>query len=507
MTNTANKPLHRTVFSMRHKMTAVAPHRVYGGINMPVLIKLPAAAPVRWRAARIFLLLAAVMIGSAPTLAADGLSDQELVAREIPAVVSISIVRTTRPVTGATIANTTGAAERSAEPSAPRGRRFLGSGFIIDPSGIIVTNRHVIEGATDILVTLQDNTLLRAKLIAQADQTDVALIRVTPESPLPSVRFGDSDAVRVADRVIAIGNPLGLGGSVTRGIVSALNRDIRDTPFDDYIQTDAAINHGNSGGPLFDERGEVIGMNTAIFSPEATSGSIGLGFAIPSNDVKYVADALRSPEGMRLGTLDFRIQQVTPEIADALNMSKAEGVIVGGMTEGGGASKCGIMAGDIILRYGNTAVKDVRALARAIARTPPGTAVAMRIWRNDEPLVVTATVQEIPQPAPSVAPAPAPVAAGPGWRLAHIDDAARQAFALERDLTGVVVTQIVSDGAAAEAGLSAGDVVVQLQQEKVSGPEDVARLIAIAREHQRRYVAVLVQRSTEGLRWLAMSLE
>ncbi len=226
----------------------------------------------------------------------------------------------------------------------------------------------MIEGATDILVTLQDNTLLRGTLLAQADEIDLALIKVTPDQPLPAVRFADSDRVKVADPVFAIGNPLGLGGSVTRGIISALNRDIRDTPYDDYIQTDAAINHGNSGGPLFDEHGEVIGMNTALFSPEATSGSIGLGFAIPSNDVKYIADALLRPGGMRTGTLDFRIQQVTPEIADALNMSKAEGVIVGGTTEGGAASKCGIMAGDIILRYGDLAVKDVRALSRAIAQ-------------------------------------------------------------------------------------------------------------------------------------------
>jgi serine protease Do len=286
--------------------------------------------------ARIVLLLAAAVAGSsAQARAADSPTDQELVARELPAVVSISILRAPSPATGTTVASTAGSAEHSA---ASRGRRFLGSGFIIDPSGIIVTNRHVIEGATDILVTLQDNTLLRATLLAQADQIDVALIKVTPDSPLPTVGFGDSDAVRVADRVLAIGNPLGLGGSVTRGIVSALNRDIRDTPFDDYIQTDAAINHGNSGGPLLNERGEVIGMNTAIFSPEANSGSIGLGFAIPSNDVKYVADALRSPAGMRIGTLNFRIQQVTPEIADALSMSKAEGVIVGGTKEGGGAS-------------------------------------------------------------------------------------------------------------------------------------------------------------------------
>lgn len=443
--------------------------------------------------ARIVLLLAAVAGSGAQARAADSPTDQELVARELPAVVSISILRAPSPATGTTVASTAGSAEHSA---APRGRRFLGSGFIIDPSGIIVTNRHVVENATDILVTLQDNTLLRATLLAQADQIDVALIKVTPDSPLPTVHFGDSDAVRVADRVLAIGNPLGLGGSVTRGIVSALNRDIRDTQFDDYIQTDAAINHGNSGGPLFNEGGEVIGMNTAIFSPEANSGSIGLGFAIPSNDVKYVADALRSPAGMQIGTLDFQIQQVTPEIADALSMSKAEGVIVGGTKEGGGASKCGIMAGDIILRYGNMQVKDVRALARAIARTPPGTVVNLRIWRNEEPLVVAATVQEVPHAASSVAALPA--AAGPGWRLARIDDTTRQ---------GVMVTQIAEDGTAAEAGLSVGDLVVQIQQDKVAGPEDVERLIALARQQQRHYVAVLVQRNTEGLRWFALSLE
>ena len=460
-----------------------------------------------WGTARIWLLLAALASGSVTVRAADSPTDQELVARELPAVVSISIVRTPTQVGGTTAVSAASAPQLPEASNAPRGRRFLGSGFIIDPSGVIVTNRHVIEGATNILVTLQDNTLLRATLLAQADQLDVALLKVTPDSPLPSLRFGDSDAVRVADRVLAIGNPLGLGGSVTRGIVSALNRDIRDTPFDDYIQTDAAINHGNSGGPLFNERGEVIGMNTAIVSPEANSGSIGLGFAIPSNDVKYTADALRRPGGMRLGTLDFRIQQVTPEIADALNMPKAEGVIVGGTNEGGGASNCGIMAGDIILSYGNTAVKDVRALARAIARTPPGTAVSMRIWRNDEPIVVTATVQQIPQAAASAAALPAPAAAGPGWRLARIDAAARHAFGIDAGLTGVVVTQIAAEGAAAEAGLKAGDVVVQVQQEPVAAPEDIDRLIGLARRHARRYAVVLVQRNAEGLRWVAISFE
>lgn len=252
------------------------------------------------------------------------------------------------------------------------------------------------------------------------------------------MRFGDSDAVQVADRVLAIGNPLGLGGSVTQGIVSALNRDISDTPFDDYIQTDAAINHGNSGGPLFNERGEVIGMNTAILPPNATSGSIGLGFAIPSNDVKYVADALRRPDGMRPGTLDFRIQQVTPEIADALNMPKAEGVIVSGTKEGGAASKCGLVASDIMLKYGTMPVTDVRAIARAVARTKPGTAVNLLIWRNDEPTIITATIEAMPRTAPPREDHPATVTTevDPGWRLASLDDTGGFRVARDGDRCG-----------------------------------------------------------------------
>jgi serine protease Do len=475
--------------------------------------------------ARTLLLVGVLVCGSPHARAVESSGTPETVAHELSAVVSISGLRPPRPATGTTVATTSatgpsatsmtaagtpaknGPTERSAAVSAPRSTRVLGSGFIIDPSGIIVTNRHVVEGLTDILVTLADNTLLRATLLAQADLIDIALLKVTPDAPLPSVRFGDSDTLRVADEVLAIGNPLGFGGSVTQGIVSALNRDIRDTPFDDYIQTDAAINHGNSGGPLINMRGEVIGMNTAIFTSAATSGSIGLGFAIPSNDIKLVADSLRNG-GMRAGTLDFRLQQVTPGIADALNMPKAEGVIVGGTKEGGGASKCGIVAGDIILRYGSMDVKDVRALARAIARTTPGTVVNLLVWHNEEPKVVAATVQALPPVAspPPALPAPAASPADPGWNLAPIDDAARHTFGLGRDQTGVVVTQIAADGAAADAGLSPGDVIIEVQQEKVAAAEDVVRLVALAREQQRRFVAVLVL-NVDGLRWLALSLD
>jgi serine protease Do len=477
-----------------------------------------------WPATRMLVLAAALAGVVLHGRAAESASTPELVARELSAVVNISSLRPTRPATGLTVAGAsaigTSAANTTAtgtlpgtgtseapKPHLPHAARVLGSGFIIDPSGIIVTNRHVVEGATDILVTLHDNTLLRATLLAVADQIDVALLKVASDSPLPTVRFGDSDRLLVADQVLAIGNPLGFGGSVTQGIVSALNRDIRDSPFDDYIQTDAAINHGNSGGPLFNMQGEVIGMNTAIFAP-AASGSIGLGFAIPSNDIKFVADALRNPGGMRMGTLDFRIQQVTPEIADALNMPKAEGVIVGGTKDDGGAAKCGIVAGDIILRYGRMEVKDVRALARAIARTTPGTVVDLLVWHNEEPTLIAATVGQLAQTAPPVSVIPALLAApaDPGWNLAPIDDAARNRFGFDHESTGVVVTRVAPDGQAADAGLNLGDVVVAVQQEKVASPEDVARLVTAARQQQRRFVAVLVH-NADGPHWLALSLD
>jgi serine protease Do len=464
-------------------------------------------------------LVATLLCGGPHARGDEGPSTPDVVSQDLSAVVSISGLRPpsspgappadASSATGAAAGTQTGDGPpgRPAKATARRSTRILGSGFIIDPNGIIVTNRHVIEGMTNILVTLEDNTLLHATILAQANQIDVALLKVTQGPPLPAVRFGDSDAVRVADPVLAIGNPLGFGGSVSQGIVSALNRDIRDSPFDDYIQTDAAINHGNSGGPLFNMRGEVIGMNTAIFAAGTSGGSIGLGFAIPSNDVKIVADALRSGGVMKVGTLDFRLQQVTPGIADALNMPKAEGVIVGGTKEGGAAAKCGIIAGDIILRYGDMDVKDVRALARAIARTPPGTAVNLLVWRNEEPKVVVATVQELPPVAvpPPALPAPAANPTDPGWILKPIDDTARRTFGIAGNQSGVVVTQVASDGAAADAGISAGDVIVEVQQAKVAEPEDVVRQVSLAREQQRRYVALLVY-NADGLRWLALSL-
>ena len=223
-----------------------------------------------------------------------------------------------------------------APDSAPRRGTALGSGFIIDPSGFVVTNNHVIENADEITVTLADGTSMKAKLIGHDDRTDVAVLKVESPTPLPSVPFGDSDGSRVGDWVLAIGNPFGLGGSVTAGIVSARGRDIRQGPYDDFIQTDAAINRGNSGGPLFNMDGQVIGINTAIYSP--SGGSIGIGFSIPSNMAKQVVEQLRDFGRAKRGWLGVQIQQVTPDIADGLGLHPARGAMVASVTDNGPAA-------------------------------------------------------------------------------------------------------------------------------------------------------------------------
>ncbi len=237
----------------------------------------------------------------------------------------------------------------------------LGSGFIIDASGLVVTNNHVIDGADEITVTLQDNTSLKAKVLGRDETGDIALLQVKPDKPLPAVQFGDSDTSRVGDWVLAIGNPFGLGGTVTAGIVSARGRDIRQGPYDDFIQTDAAINRGNSGGPLFNMDGQVIGMNTAIYSP--SGGSIGIGFSIPSNMVKTVVAQLKDFGHPRRGWLGVRIQQVTPDIAESLGLKDASGAMVAGVNDGGPADKAKIHNGDIILKFNGQDVKEMRVAA------------------------------------------------------------------------------------------------------------------------------------------------
>ncbi|MBU8538815.1 DegQ family serine endoprotease [Falsiroseomonas tokyonensis] len=397
------------------------------------------------------------------------------------------------------------------QPPSRRGQS-LGSGFIIDASGIIVTNNHVIEGADEINVVMSDNTTLRAELVGADPRTDVAVLRVRPERPLPFVTFGDSDTALVGDWVLAIGNPFGLGGSVTAGIVSARGRDIRQGLYDDFIQTDAAINRGNSGGPLFNLAGEVIGINTAIYSP--SGGSIGIGFSIPSNLARNIAAQLRDVGRVRRGWLGVNIQQVTDEIAESLGLQGgARGALVARAQEDGPAAAAGIQAGDVILRFNGQEVREMRNLPRIVADTAVGSRAPVVVWREGREQTLTVTVQELPaEAAQAGTPTPAPESrpqtlelAGLGLKVGPITPEARERFSLRPESRGVVVTEVSPGSPAAERELRPGDVIVEVQQERVNTPAEVqARLEALRR--QGRATALLLIESAQGQRWVPLRL-
>jgi serine protease Do len=397
----------------------------------------------------------------------------------------------------------------------PKKMQSLGSGFVVDPAGIIVTNNHVIDGADEITITLHDGTSLKGKLIGRDERTDVAVVKVNPDKPLHALKFGDSDAHRVGDWVLAIGNPFGLGGTVTAGIISARGRDIQQGPYDDFIQTDAPINRGNSGGPLFDMDGNVIGINTAIYSP--SGGSIGIGFAIPSNLARTVVDQLVKYGHARRGWLGVRIQQVTPDIAESLGLKVPGGAMVAGVNDGGPADKAHIHNGDIILKFNNQDVKEMRNLPRLVAETPIGRNVPVEVWRDGKDETIQATVGEMPEEQEQVAAktpeqAPAPEKptdiAGLGLKIAPITQDARDKYQLGAELKGVVITQVTPDSAAAQRGLKPGDVIVEVQQEAVSSPADVQDRIDRTRKQNRKSVLMLVQgQGQEGLRWIPLPLE
>src|ERR1700744_1933661 len=295
------------------------------------------------------------------------------------------------------------------QKAAPRHVTSLGTGFIIDPSGVIVTNNHVIEDAEHITATLNDGTVLQAKLIGRDEKTDIALLKVTTKKPLPAAHFGDSDHARIGDWVIAIGNPFGLGSTVTAGIVSARNRDISSGPYDDFIQTDAPINRGNSGGPLFDMDGNVVGVNSAIYSP--TGGSVGIGFSIPSNLVKEVTAQLRQFGQARRGWVGVRIQAVTDDIAEGLGLPNTQGALIADVTPNGPAAKGGMQNGDFIMAFDGKPVSDSRALSRIVADTPINETVAVALLSKGkkQPLRLTVLrLNEAPNAKPAAAPLPKP---------------------------------------------------------------------------------------------------
>jgi serine protease Do len=405
--------------------------------------------------------------------------------------------------------------QRGEAPAQPeRKAQSLGSGFIIDSTGFVVTNNHVIDGADEISVTLQDNTTLKAVLVGRDETGDIALLKVKSDKPLPTVEFGDSNASRVGDWVLAIGNPFGLGGTVTAGIVSARSRNINQGPYDDFIQTDASINRGNSGGPLFNMDGKVIGINTAIFSP--SGGSIGIGFSIPSNMAKSVVMQLKDFGHPRRGWLGVRIQQVTPEIADSVGLKDSTGAMVAGVTDGGPAEKSKIRGGDIILKFDGQDVKDMHALPRIVAETDVGKHVQVELWRDGKDVTIDAVLDEKPseeklasadagKKVPDAPPSTSRDLAGLGMKVAPLSAELKDKFQIGADQKGVVITDVTDGGVAAERGLKPGDVIVEVQQAEVASPDDVMKKVEAQRAQDRKSVLMLIQ-GQDGVRYVPLPL-
>lgn len=493
---------------------------------------------------RLRLMGAAVSLGAAAMLAAppafargpDGIAD--IAEKVIDAVVNIS--------TSQTVDANKGGGDRGAMPQLPPGSPFeeffddffknrrgggpkggerseaqprktnsLGSGFIVDTSGVVVTNNHVIADADEINVIMNDGTKIKAELVGVDKKTDIAVLKFKPVKPLIAVKFGDSDKLRLGEWVIAIGNPFSLGGSVTAGIVSARNRDISQGPYDNYIQTDASINRGNSGGPLFNLEGEVVGVNTLIISP--TGGSIGLGFAVPSKTVAGVVDQLRQFGELRRGWLGVRIQQVTDEIAESLNIKPARGALVAGVDDKGPAKPAGIEPGDVVVKFDGKDVKDPKDLSRVVADTAVGKEVDVVVIRKgaEETKKVTLGRLEDPDKVKEASaktkdepPAEKPVTQKAlGLDLATLSKDLRGKYKIKDSVKGVIITGVDGTSDAAEKRLSAGDVIVEVAQEAVSNAADVKKRLDQLKKDGRKSVLLMVANGEGELRFVALSMQ
>ena len=459
---------------------------------------------MRWRSFFVGLAFSGTLL-SAP-LAARPAPDSfaDLSQQLLPTVVNISTSQTLKPT------------QRSAVPELPPGspleelfKNFmgprsnlprhvtsLGSGFIIDPSGLIVTNNHVIDDADQITVTLNDGSSVPAKLIGRDEKTDLALLKINTRKPLPAAHFGDSDHARIGDWVIAIGNPFGLGSTVTAGIVSARNRNIDAGPYDEFIQTDAPINRGNSGGPLFDMGGNVVGVNSAIYSP--SGGSVGIGFSIPSNLVRDVIQQLRSYGQVRRGYVGVNIQQVTDDIAEGMGLPAATGALVSAVTPNGPAARAGIRTGDVIVGFDGKKVPDSRVLSRMAAAAPIGKTVAVDLVRDRQRLTVKVTVQRLNEPStkPMRTPPPKPrqKTTQLGLSLSPLDPDARAEYSVPGGVDGVLVTDVAPDSPAEEKNVRAGDVIVAVGKQPVRTPDDVARRVNADLKAGRKVEILLVNR-------------
>jgi serine protease Do len=400
---------------------------------------------------------------------------------------------------------------------APHRVNSLGSGFIIDPSGLVVTNNHVIADADEINVILNDGTKLTAELVGKDSKSDLALLRVHTDKPLKAVKFGDSDKLRLGEWVIAIGNPFSLGGTVTAGIVSARNRDINSGPYDNYIQTDAAINRGNSGGPLFNLNGEVVGVNTAIISP--SGGSIGIGFAVPSASAVAVIDQLRQYGETRRGWLGVRIQQVTDDIAESLNVKPPRGALVAGVDDKGPAKPGGIEPGDVVIKFDGHDVKEMHDLPRIVADTPVGKVVDVIVIRKGKEETHSVTIGRLEDSEKKVASLDSKkdnsqaeksvVQKTLGLELASITDDLRRKFKIRDNIKGVLVTGVDPSvaSAAPDKRLAPGDVILEAQYQSVANPDDLKKRLDALKSQGKKIAVLLVSNADGETRFVALNLQ
>jgi serine protease Do len=407
---------------------------------------------------------------------------------------------------------------QNGEQGAPRPQRrsnSLGSGFVIDPSGLVITNNHVIGDANDVTVIFNDGRKLKAEVVGKDAKVDLAVLRVKSDKPLKSVKFGDSEKSRIGDWVIAIGNPFGLGGSVSAGIVSARNRDISDQSYGHYIQTDAAINKGNSGGPLFNMDGEVIGINTAILSP--SGGSIGIGFSVPSNMAKPVIDQLVQYGETRRGWLGVRIQNVDDAIAESLGLGSPRGALVAGIDDKGPAKPAGIEAGDVIVKFDGVDVKESKDLPRIVGQTPVGKEVAVGIVRKGKEETKTVKLGRLEDGEKQAKlasngqgggePEKPAIKKALGLELSGLTDDLRRRFSIKDTVKGVVVGRVDPNSPAADKRIQAGDVIVEVQQEPVTTPDAVTRRIDALKKEGKKSALLLVANAQGEVRFVAVGLD
>ena len=434
----------------------------------------------------------------------------DLVSAVRPAVVNVEVTRAVRPTARShpwRLPPGTEAPEFfrrflpmpwNGTPGAPRAEG-VGSGFIIDAAGLVVTSHHVVRGADTVTVTLHDGRELEARIAGADPKTDLALLEIDAGEALPTVEFGDSDATRVGDWVVAVGSPFGLGGTVTAGIVSARGRDIGSGPYDDYLQLDAPINRGSSGGPLFDRGGRVVGVNSAIFSP--TGGNVGIGFAVPANVARPVVESLRTGGRVERGWLGVAIQHVDETLAEALGLDEAKGALVASVMADGPAARAGLRSGDVIVSFAGRPVDAVKDLPHIVAALDSGTEAGIEVWRDGGLETLTATIGVQAQEEALLATAPA-AGGGDGAPRLGVALAARD----EPGKAGVSITGVVPGSPAARAGLRPGDVIVYAGSKAVSGAGEVAGavraaasgdkplLLLVERNEHRRYVAIELDR-------------